>query len=264
LVLVEILFLGTGGGRVVLATQARFTGGFLIKSKSHQIHVDPGPGALLRMKMLGEEARKTDMVCLSHNHTDHVGDLRGISEALNKAKLIAVKECLRGEQPIMGKAYKRFFERIYEISENQELALDDLKIRTTKTKHNADCVGFIFEIDNRIIGYTSDTGYFKSLPRQFEGVEVLIINVLRPDNELLGNHLATDEVIKILNGMKKKPRAVIITHFGMKMLRAGPLNQARKISIGTGLFCRAADDGTRMIVEDVLQQTSLLGGKYKT
>ena len=43
----KITFLGSGGGRIVVAHQLRSTGGFVINIGTKQIHVDPGPGALV-------------------------------------------------------------------------------------------------------------------------------------------------------------------------------------------------------------------------
>ncbi len=260
----EILFLGTGGGRVVLSTQLRSTGGILFKTKKHQIHIDPGPGALLRMRILKKDPRKTDIVCLSHRHTDHVGDIWAISESINQGYLVAEKSCVKGKESILSDWYKQFYKKIYGLEHGENVEIDGLHIKTTKTKHEVNAVGFIIQEGNIKVGYSGDTGYFKTLGKEYEGVEILILNVLRPQGEPLKKHLCTDEVIEILKNMKKKPKNVIITHFGMKMLRAGPLNQARVISLETGVPCRAAHDGMNFMVEDVLEQSTLFGGKYKT
>jgi len=260
----EIVFLGSGGGRMVLSTQARSTGGILIKTDNHQIHIDPGPGALLKMKMLRQDPRRTNVVLLSHYHTDHSGDMEGISEAVNEAVLISIKECLIGDNKVINEFYKKFYNEIIEIIPKKEIELSDLKITGTKTIHGDKSIGFIIETEGKKIGYMGDTGYFKTLSKQFEGVDLLIINVLRPNNAYWKNHLTTNEVIKILDEIKEKPKSVIITHFGLKMLRVGPLNQARRISLETKVPCRSAEDGMKILLEDVLEQTSLFGRKFKT
>jgi len=45
---VSIRFLGTGGARFVVAKQIRASGGMWMRFGETQIHVDPGPGALVR------------------------------------------------------------------------------------------------------------------------------------------------------------------------------------------------------------------------
>jgi hypothetical protein len=46
-VMFEIVFLGTGGGRFSMITQKRRTGGLRVISEKMNVHVDPGPGALI-------------------------------------------------------------------------------------------------------------------------------------------------------------------------------------------------------------------------
>ena len=46
---VEIIFLGAGGGRWETISQNKGTGGFRIHTEKTKLHIDPGPGALVRM-----------------------------------------------------------------------------------------------------------------------------------------------------------------------------------------------------------------------
>ncbi|MCD6403679.1 MAG: MBL fold metallo-hydrolase [Nanoarchaeota archaeon] len=247
----EILFLGTGGGRVVTRLQVRWTGGILLKTKGHQIHIDPGPGALVRMKELGENPSKTDILILTHNHTDHVDDARVISECMKNGILVASEACVKGEEKIITKYYKQFFKRIELVKPGKTVDLGDLKLEATKTLHDDKGVG-IKLFGERKIGFTSDTKYFKGLGKQFEGMDVLVLNVLSPEPRRWA-HLCTEDAIKILREMRRKPGLVIITHFGMGMIRAGPINEARRISKESGVSCIAAKDGMRLD----LSQTSL-------
>ena len=48
----KLQFLGTGGGRFATISQKRMTGGFRIDDMGKRnIHVDPGPGALVVTNM---------------------------------------------------------------------------------------------------------------------------------------------------------------------------------------------------------------------
>ena len=78
----EIVFIGTGGGRFNLIAQERGTGGFRINGGIN-IHVDPGPGALLRGNELGQDARNLDYVIVTHDHIDHVNDAALLLEAMS-------------------------------------------------------------------------------------------------------------------------------------------------------------------------------------
>ena len=70
----EIVFLGTGGGRINLIKQARATGGFRINSANTSIHVDPGPGALITSVKYREDPLKLNAVIVTHAHVDHSND----------------------------------------------------------------------------------------------------------------------------------------------------------------------------------------------
>ncbi|MCJ7430619.1 hypothetical protein MUO83_05330 [Candidatus Bathyarchaeota archaeon] len=43
----DLIFLGTGGGRFVTMTQRRRTAGIRIMGEDLNLHLDPGPGALV-------------------------------------------------------------------------------------------------------------------------------------------------------------------------------------------------------------------------
>ena len=80
----ELIFLGTGGGRINLIKQVRGTGGFRINSKSANIHVDPGPGALIRSIKLKQFPGTLDLIIVTHNHIDHVSDAMVLSEGMTE------------------------------------------------------------------------------------------------------------------------------------------------------------------------------------
>jgi len=82
-------------------------------------------------------------------------------------------------------------------------------------------------------------------------VRVLIACAMWPRNEQLRYHLNTDEVISVVEAAK--PSSVVLTHFGMKMLNAGPEEEAAFIEDVTGVPSVAARDGMRVIVGDNIE-----------
>ncbi len=78
----EIIFLGTGGGRINLIKQVRGTGGFRVESRSANIHVDPGPGALIHSIKNRLDPLSLDCVIVTHNHVDHVTDAMALIEGM--------------------------------------------------------------------------------------------------------------------------------------------------------------------------------------
>ena len=62
----EILFLGTGGGRFATITQKRRTAGIRILGEKLNLHLDPGPGALVYSVASGLSPEKINAVSYTH------------------------------------------------------------------------------------------------------------------------------------------------------------------------------------------------------
>jgi phosphoribosyl 1,2-cyclic phosphodiesterase len=96
----KVIFLGTGGGRMAVVKQLRRTGGFRIVSKSLDIHVDPGPGALVATHEAELDPLELDCVLVTHNHVDHFSDamvmIEGMTHFTRKKRgiIIASKKSL--------------------------------------------------------------------------------------------------------------------------------------------------------------------------
>ncbi|MHA2474003.1 MAG: MBL fold metallo-hydrolase, partial [Promethearchaeota archaeon] len=67
----KLVILGSGGGRHHIRTQHRATGGLLYKFNGIQAHIDPGPGALVRINQFNEDPTKTELFIITHAHVDH-------------------------------------------------------------------------------------------------------------------------------------------------------------------------------------------------
>ena len=80
----SVLFLGSGGARFVVARQLRASGGMWLRFGATQIHVDPGPGALVRAlsHVPPCNPRELDAIVLSHKHLDHSSDVNAMVEAM--------------------------------------------------------------------------------------------------------------------------------------------------------------------------------------
>jgi ribonuclease BN (tRNA processing enzyme) len=251
----EIIFLGTGGGRVNLVKQIRWTGGFRINSKSANIHVDPGPGALVHSSELKQDPTNLDVVIVTHYHIDHCSDAPALMEAMSgyalkkKGIFIGSKYTVEGDDKddrSISKYHLSTPQVVYsaKIGERKKFTTKkgEFEIEICPTKHD-DPTGFGFKLylDGSVIGCTSDTEFIPEICEAYKGCDYLIINCLKPTSDGIPDHLKTEDVIRIVK--IAKPKLAILTHMGMTFIRAGPESEARKIEEATGVRCIAARDG---------------------
>ncbi len=247
----EIVFLGTGGGRINLVKQIRATGGFRINTSSGNIHVDPGPGALLNCHKAREDPLKTECIVVTHNHTDHVTDARVMIEAMTNYALkkggilIASSNTLKEG---IGEFHLGLVETLHEAKWGEKMEFTtkqgSLKFEFLKLVHGEESI-FGFKLyGEKTVGYISDTEYFDGLGREFSGCDLLIVNCMKPEKDAYDGHLTVPGVISVLKDAK--PGQAILTHLGMKMQRGGPNNYAKQIEEETGIKTTPAKDFMRI------------------
>jgi len=254
----KLTFLGSGGGRFATITQKRMTGGFRIDNiDGKNIHVDPGPGALVRTYQFGLSPLKLNGVLVSHSHTDHYSDAEVLIEAMTrgmtrkKGFLVGGLSVIEGYErwgPCISE-YHRSIPRVNVLEAGQSVKLDKLKITATNTKHgDPKAVGFKFELDDFIISYTSDTGYIPELSKEHKDADVLIASVIRPGSDRLRGHLCTDDFQKLVEEVS--PKLAIMTHLGMKIIMNQPEQEAERVKNNTGKLVIAARDGMKIDLDE--------------
>jgi phosphoribosyl 1,2-cyclic phosphodiesterase len=255
--MVEIAFLGTGGGRVNLISQARFTGGFRING-SIKIHVDPGPGALIYGNRFGQKASEVQLLIVTHNHIDHVNDAQLIIEAMSEYALKKKGILVASESVIVGDEQKDKCISNYHLQKLEraivakvgkpihlQIGHSSCRIIPTPVLHDDKTgFGFVLELDGKRIGYTSDTEFFEGISSHYKGCDILIVNNIKPFHDGLAGHLYSDKTIVLLS--EAKPKLAVITHMGISLLKAGPEKEAERISKKSGVKTIAAKDGMRL------------------
>ncbi len=222
----ELVILGSGGGRHHIRTQYRATGGILYKFNGIQAHIDPGPGAIVRINQYKEEPTKTELYIVTHMHIDHFNDLCAIIESsrerlhdknydyFKKGTLITTEEALK----FVPKYHQNMLETIVSFKAGDVFNYKGAEIIGTKVVHSqVEGFGVIFNLKDYAIAFSSDTRVFEGFSEQFSGVDILVLNLLRPDSVVCRRHLCTDEVIPYLNKIKPSLKGLLITHFGSYM-----------------------------------------------
>jgi ribonuclease BN (tRNA processing enzyme) len=243
----KIIFLGTGGGRNVLASQQRYTAGRILKLNDHQFHLDPGPGALIRSLEFGLDPKKTTALFVSHKHIDHCNDANLLINILthggiNKRSRLFASHSFKPDTSIAHSSILSWLEKVTYLSAGDRTKIDNCIIEALPTKHTDELgIGFKFHSNDHIITYTSDTDMNSKIMKSYEGSDIIIFNCERPFIDPLNHHLSSQKVVDVINEVR--PKLAILTHFGKKMLESNPLYEAREIQKLTGVQTIAAHDG---------------------
>lgn len=255
----QLITLGTGGGRFATITQKRRTGGIRILYEKTNIHLDPGPGALVYSLEAGLDPQRLNGVLVSHCHPDHYNDAEVLIEAMThgmtkkRGVLAAAHSVLGGGQqcdPSISKYHQQMPRQLVDARPSTSFDIGSLRFTATKARHtDPDAVGFRFETPNfGDVAYTSDSEYSDDLAAAYGGVRVLFLCVMRPAGNPWRGHMTSDDAVKIVK--EAKPEMAILTHFGMKMIFKGPASEAKSIQEQTGIPTVAASDGMRISIDE--------------
>ncbi len=247
-------------------TQKRMTGGFRIEDMNGMnIHINPGPGALVRTYQFGLSPMKVNMLMVSHSHTDHYTDAEVLIEAMTrgmtqkKGILIGSRSVIEGYEqwgPCISK-YHLSKPEVHVMEESDHKTVNNIDITATKTVHgDPKAVGFKLEHNNFVISYTSDTEYFPELHEHHEHADILIGSVIRAGNEHIRGHMSADDFEVLVEEVS--PKMAIMTHLGMKLIMDNPEKEAKRITNSTGVNTIAARDGMRLDLEDLITKQPTL------
>ena len=178
------------------------------------------------MNQYNEDPLKTELFIVTHVHIDHFNDLCAIIEAsreslhdknyhyFKKGTLITTTDTLK----YISDYHQNMLEKIVPFKAGDSLEYKDVQIVGTKVIHSkVEGFGVIFKLKDYTIAFSSDTRVFEGFSEQFSGVDILVLNLLRPDSIVCRRHLCTDEVIPYLNDIKASLKGLVITHFGSYM-----------------------------------------------
>lgn len=253
----QLIFLGTGGARVVMSTQSLSTGGIILEMGGNLLSIDPGPGAIVHATRMGIPLEKLKGILLSHRHLDHCGDVNVMIEAMTcggyykRGAVFAPAQALY-EDPVVLRYLWDYAKDVHLLEERQSYTCGSLKFETSMAHRHgeAETYGFLFHGRDYTLGYLPDTRYFPELA-SFYKCNLLIISTLLLYKGKV-DHLCASEVAELLKEIK--PDAAVLTHFGMRIWRKGVDTVAEKIAQKTGLNVIAAKDGMRLEIPALLKR----------
>lgn len=244
-----LTFLGTGGGRFATIYQVRGTGGIYIRDDVN-IHLDPGPGALVNMAKLKLDPAKTEAILVSHCHPDHYTDAEVLVEGMTRGGLkhrgwlVGSKSVMSGDGghgPALSSYHRSLPRHCVTVEPGQAIDVGGIGIEITKTVHSDPTgVGFIFNTKVGRIGYMSDTELDSEVTEQHMGCRILILALTRPIGSRVPNHICTEDAAEIVK--KVRPEMALLTHFGAKLIFDGTEKQANFIEQESGVRTIPAED----------------------
>lgn len=246
-----VKFLGTAGARFVVSKQLRSSAGTWCYFGGVHLCIDPGPGTLVRL-FTGRpklDPEKLDAIILTHRHLDHSTDINVLIEAMTHGRMqrrgaiFAPLDALSSSEPVIFSYLHKAVERVETLTPGGRYTIGRLSLSTpVRNDHGVDTYGLKFTLDYGTIAFVSDTRYFPALADHYQS-DLLILNVVLkdpiPSTKIF--HLNIFQARQLIENIR--PRAAVITHFGMTMLKSRPWELAEEMSCELGIPILAASDG---------------------
>ncbi len=256
----KVTFLGTGGGRFATLFQKRATGGIYVADRGLLVHLDPGPGALVRMHQLGLNPTQTDVLLVSHCHADHYADAEILMEGMSlgskqkRGQLLGSKSIIEGFEDFspVSTYHKKLLKEVVALKPGDKYTIKGwYQIEATPTQHSdPTTIGFKLHLTGGIISYTSDTAFFEDLIAAHRGARLLIVCLTRPLQAKIPFHLCTEDAMELIK--RVKPELAVLTHMGMEVITVAA-QQATWITEHSGVPTIAGRDGMSLYLEDTIE-----------
>jgi ribonuclease BN (tRNA processing enzyme) len=135
---------------------------------------------------------------------------------------------------------------------NQDFDVGDIKITATPTVHtDPSGVGFKMHTKSGIITYTSDTSLSGEVVESYKGSRVLIMALTTPLGIKLPHHMSPEDAVEILREVQ--PETALLTHFGLRAVKAGTDSIAKWVEENSGVKTVAAEDGMKVEVREEIR-----------
>ncbi len=243
-----ITFLGTAGARFMVTRQLSASGGLWLNFNGTEVLIDPGPGSIVQSTKRKLRADKLSAIILSHRHLDHSADVNIMVEAMTDGGfkrhgwLFAPADALDNE-PVLYSYLRGYLDGIELLKAGKSYSIDNVSFTTpVRHIHAVETYGMVFKVEGYTFAYIADSRYFDGLSSNYPS-ELLIINVVLTEPRQFIDHLSIPDVRLIIKAIK--PKAAILTHFGMGLWQARPWEIAERLSEETGVRVIAARDGMK-------------------
>ncbi|MFB6099717.1 MAG: MBL fold metallo-hydrolase [Candidatus Nanohalobium sp.] len=246
----KLTFLGTCGGRYATGLQTRQTGGIVLETEETQIHIDPGPGALVHSHSTLKEPLETETAIVSHGHPDHYSDAEAIIEMMVEASdkpgaLFAPESVLSGYGEIeksVSDHHQDLCMTVKQLEDGSSFEFKDLKIESQEMFHSdPKTQGFKISDGEKTFGFWTDTEYSEELVEFYQGCDTLVVYCTRPKGRGVRSHTGISDVPEIAE--ETGVDNIILTHFGQALLNSDMEEQKEWLKEETEAKVTFAEDG---------------------
>jgi len=220
-------------------------------SNATRVHMDPGPGALIRLREARIDPTKTNALIITHCHPDHYNDAEVLIEAMThgckkKRGILAASESVLNGHEGLGPAISKYHASkpldVRVLKPEMPLKIDNLQLIPTKTFHSDPTgVGMRIKSDDGIISMTGDTSLKEEVYKEHKDAFILVLSVTRPLQSRIPYHLSTEDAASLIEMVK--PKLAVLTHFGVKFIASNPDVQANWVEKQSGVRTISAWDG---------------------
>ena len=228
----------------------------LVSAGPRQILMDLGPGTMGRLLAAGRRIFDISLICLSHFHPDHCGELPAFLFATQypdprqrqSPLVLAGGAGLEDFIGRLGQVWGRWIDppsgmtlMELENSGSAPVAFDYFSLAVRPVAHNPESIAFrITAQDGRSMVYSGDTGVCDGLVELARGADLLICESALPDELGVPGHLTPSLAGEMASraGVKK----LVLTHFYPECESADMAGQ-----------CRKTWDGHLVLAEDLME-----------
>ncbi|MEM1945250.1 MAG: MBL fold metallo-hydrolase [Nitrososphaerota archaeon] len=219
------------GAGCIIPTPRRFASGLYLQVAGVRVLIDPGPGAMEKLRRTGVTPQRLDYILVTHFHLDHFADFLPIvmARAFGEDGLPAVDaKPLNAVGPRgFERLYRRLvvdvdefsylskmmkcldYVRVTEMSCGDTLQMGRATVKAAEVEH-FNGVAYRIECEDVSIVFSGDTIPDERLVNLAIGCDILVHECSFPHGELVGKHTSEIQLAEITS--KVRPRMVVATH----------------------------------------------------
>ena len=216
--MVKLTVLGSG---TCVPHKKRGSSGYLLSTDTGTALFDCGNGAVWKLEKIGVDYLGINNVFITHFHPDHTSDLIPLLFATRhpygkkREEMLGIwgPEGFSGFVEKLRAPYREWVRpelvEIHEIGKKKQ-KIDGLEIKTFKTVHTENSIGYVVRSGGKKIVYTGDTGYFPGLRKVASEADIFVTECALPDSEKMAVHMTPSDIAEILR--ESNPKKIVLSH----------------------------------------------------